>query len=113
MRSARKSKSPSGRVMFVDTLEQRVLLSGGGPLVPWVSSDGFAPAEIRSAYDFNNITLSNGQPGNGAGQPAGERGPASVAGSSSVSASPSGTDVGAGIPAPSVPVDEPRSAKST
>ena len=47
------------------------------------------------------------------GQPAGERGPVSAAGSSSSSAKPSAADAGVGIPSPSAPADEPRSAKST
>jgi glycosyltransferase involved in cell wall biosynthesis len=52
------------------------------------------------------------QAGMGGQPPAGERGPDSVAGSSS-SAKPSATDVGLGIPSPAAPADEPRSAKST
>jgi hypothetical protein len=58
------------------------------------------------------------RPGRGAqagiaGQPLDERGPASALGSSSSSASPSGTDAGVGISSPAAPADEPRSAKST
>ena len=75
-----RSKKPAGKAArpTLEVLESRTLLSISQLVadpsivaIPDASASsiaGYSPAQIRNAYGFSNVTLSNGTPGTGAGQ---------------------------------------------